>query len=136
MAKLHVIHCEDCGSPRLTKYANTKYCEVCRLARNLNFMKGQKFTCGVSGNKYAPIKRNQSVSLTCDPYSTPGGVTGECGVCNTKNARLYGEHVRVCVECLDSIEKRGLIYAALLSKQRQIIDGEYVIPEPEIPGDA
>lgn len=132
MAKLQIIHCEDCGSPRLTKYANTKYCEICRLARNLNFMRGQKFTCAVSKNRFAPIKRGQIVSLTCDPYALPGSVEGTCGICE-KDGKLYGEHVRVCVECLDSIDKREEIYGMLLLKQKLIKEGEIEIPEPELP---
>lgn len=136
MGKLHIIHCEDCGAPRMTKYGNTKYCEICRLARNLNFMKGQKFKCGVSGKRYAPVKRNQGVCLECDPYSTPGGPQGDCPVCGTDDTRLYGEHVRVCVSCMDSIEKRPTIYAALLKKQAQIKSGEITIPTPELPGEA
>ena len=96
-------------------------------------MEGQKFKCGVSGKKYAPIKRNQHVSLTCDPYSTPGGPTGHCGICDRDDQRLYGEHVRVCVECLDSFEKRPIIYNMLLLKAKNIREGRTVIPTPELP---
>lgn len=134
MGKLVIIRCEDCGAPRMTRYANTKYCEICRLARNLKFVGDRTQTCLLDKKVFAPIKRGQELSLTCDPYSTPGGVEGTCGICEQDGQRLYGEHVRVCTECLDDPKKRPTIYGMLLLKAKLIREGEIEIPEPEIPG--
>ena len=133
MGKLLVIHCEDCGAPRMTRYTNTKYCEICRLARNLKFVGDRTQKCLVDQCVFAPVKRGQELSLTCDTYSTPGGMEGTCGLCETEEARLYGEHIRVCTKCLDDPKRRPEIYGMLLLKQKLIREGEIEIPEPEIP---
>lgn len=133
MGNLHIIKCSDCGGPRMTRYANTKYCEICRLLRNLKFVGDAKSKCLVDKRVFSPIKRGQQLSLTCDPLSTPGGVQGTCGICDREDQRLYGEHISVCVECLDDPARRELIRAQLIQKQAAIIDGRIVIEEPVIP---
>lgn len=133
MGKLHIIHCEDCGAPRMTRYKNTRYCEICRLLRNLKFVGDATAKCLVDKRVFAPIKRGQQLSLTCDYLSTPGGEQGQCGICERDDQRLYGKHVRVCVECLDDPKKREAIRAQLIMKQKAIIEGRITIETPELP---
>lgn len=127
-----MIECEDCGTKRVTRYKNTKYCEICRLLRNLKFIGDRTESCLVTKKRFAPIKRNQQLSLTCDPYSTPAGHEGTCGVCDTEG-RLYGDNVKVCTECLDDPKQRGKIIAMLIQKQANIKSGRTVIPDPPMP---
>lgn len=133
MANWHIIDCEDCGAPRLTKYKNTKYCEICRLLRNLRFVGERTNKCPVDGSVFAPTNRNQLVSLHCDPYSPATQVKGTCGICHKEDSRLYGEHVSVCVDCMDDPKKRQTIYGQLLLKQKAIKEGRIVIERPTLP---
>ncbi len=132
MANLITIECQDCGSPRNTRYKNTKYCEVCRLLRNVAFVGSRTTKCLVSGKRFAPIARNQELSLTCDPYSTKAQVEGDCALCGNHTERLYGPNVGVCVECIDDPEKRNQIKAALIRKQAELKSGEAQIHIREI----
>lgn len=120
MAKWHRIECSDCGTVRYTRYGNTKYCELCRLIRNIRFVGDRTRKCGVSGKEFAPIDRNQLVSLECDPYARPGHPTGTCGECDTENTDLLGNMMHICFKCADDIKRRGKLYSQLLLKQRWV----------------
>lgn len=120
MASWNRIECADCSTVRYTRYKNTKYCELCRFLRNLKFIGERTKKCAVSEKPFAPIDRNQFVSLKRDPYSRPGGLDGECGLCNKKDVWLMGNMIHICRECVDDPNRRSEIIGLLLRKQEYI----------------
>jgi hypothetical protein len=117
----------------LTRRKNTKYCAICRLLKNLSFLKERTSKCLVCEKTFSQVSRNEQVCLACDPYSTPAAVEGTCGLCGTPSDRLLGEHIAVCVGCAQDPSKREVFRASLLKKQKAIKEGTVVIEvtEPE-----
>lgn len=133
MAKLLIINCVDCGWPRITARKNTKYCYVCRLARNLAFAKDRTFKCVDCGKTKLQVTRNEDLCKECDEYSTPEGVVDHCAFCERDDQRLLGNTTRVCVSCIHDPRKRSSIRTALKHKINAIKSGEVEIPELELP---
>lgn len=131
MAKLVLIHCSDCGWPRLTARRNTKYCYVCRLERNLAFIGDRMFKCIDCGNRRNQVIRNEEMCKVCDTFSTPENVVGQCGVCGEHEQRLLGDTVHICVKCIHDPAKRETIRVQLKRKREAIQKGEIPIPSDE-----
>lgn len=127
MASLRTIECADCGAPRKTRKANTKYCAICRLIRDLKYIDKATQKCIVCDNRFAPLQRGEEVCGKCDLVPAYGDPRGKCALCETDDARLVNKDVNVCRECSTDPEKRTLLRRALILKQQKIIKGEVVI---------
>lgn len=116
------ITCADCGQPYETARKNTKYCRVCRLARNLAFLKDSTYTCFVCSEEYAPLERQPEswrVCGPCEPRAWPHDHAGDCALCGEHSDRLIHEDIAVCRSCAFDPEKRPLMFKAILKKQRE-----------------
>lgn len=103
--KPHIIQCETCGSDRETKYRNTKYCHVCRIYHNLDFVGDKEQECYVCDRKFAPVTRNHTTCHQCDLRRRSYSVDGKCGICG-KEKVLWQEDIHVCMECATDPKKR------------------------------
>lgn len=133
MAKLTIIECADCGAPRLTKRKNTKYCRVCRLIRNIEFIGADTVDCLGCDTPFAPLKRGEDVCGKCAVAGPAGDPRGTCAFCEVENASLVDSNISVCRVCATDPTKRVLFKKALVKKQIAIRSGDVVIPPPEIP---
>lgn len=113
------IECKDCGSPFPTTRSNAKYCRVCRLYRNLVFLRDSTFECAACGTTVAPVVRDGWVCSTCDPTMGCSDVTGCCSLCSI-DAKLPYEELAVCEECLNSPDQRRLLVSALRAKVNRL----------------
>lgn len=108
--------CEGCSAPATAKRRNAKYCTVCRLVKNVMFIKDNSKKCWLCESKFAPLERNDVFCGTCDE-DAPRGNTGTCSLCQAE-AQLYRDDISVCVPCMKDPEQRPLLLRALRKKQR------------------
>lgn len=133
MAKAHIIECSDCGAPRLTRWKNTKYCFLCRLIRNLEFIGDKTTKCIVDDKVFAPIKRNDDLCGDCDVIPMFEGLRGVCAFCKEDDKPLVAPEVAVCIGCAKNPKYRKNVRKALIQRRAKIISGEIQIPRPELP---
>lgn len=112
---LTTIHCEDCGKPRLTGRRNTKYCRVCRLLKNINFIGDRTSECPRCKKRYAPVTRNDLMCGKCNPRIAQGKPTGICGFCKEEKD-LIDSDIKVCHGCATEPDNRLAFTIALLDK--------------------
>lgn len=133
MAAYRKIHCEQCGSPRLTRRANTKYCRVCRTFKNIEFIGDRKAKCIGCNGSFSPLLRGDDVCGKCTLTHASGDPRGECKLCGTDDAHLIDENIAVCEVCAYSNQKRGEFKKALLKKIRHRMAGTEALPEVDVP---
>lgn len=110
------IRCEDCGADYKTKRANTKYCRVCRLYRNLLFLKNRKKECPACGDQFAPLAMDDMVCGRCDIGRHY--VDGTCALCGDATSKQLHPDVAVCHPCATDPSRRPLLIRALAKKLR------------------
>lgn len=119
------ITCADCGHEYKTIRKNTKYCRICRLVRNLDFLQGTVYQCVGCGDEYAPLERTAKTWRTCLECSPRGWDTwshdhaGTCALCKKDTDKLIHPEISVCRRCAFDPEKREVLYKALLRKRRE-----------------
>lgn len=115
---MKTIHCSDCGQARKTRYSNTKYCILCRMARNLKFIGETILKCKACGEEFAPLKRGDIMCGKCDNIPAAGDPHGECGLCHSVAVPIVNEDIAVCHPCSTDPSKREIFTAALFQKRR------------------
>lgn len=121
---MRTITCADCSRERETRYANTKYCLVCRLARNLQFLGERTSQCIVCENRFAPLSRNDDLCGVCDNFPASGEPTGTCALCETIDIAILNEDVSVCKRCAKDPEKRVLFRKAVILKRQRAMESK------------
>lgn len=113
---MNEIICADCGAERQARNKNTKYCRVCRLSRNLVYLRKRQTTstCVLCDTKFAPLQVGDDLCAKCDyqPESAPVVV---CALCN-ESRRSIDNDIAVCLECAKDPEKRDVFLRALKKK--------------------
>jgi hypothetical protein len=94
---------------------NTKYCKVCRLYRNLEFVRERTGKCIACEKEHALTERKPFLCQSCQAIAGTGR-KGSCGVCGTEDTDLVPQELAVCVGCMDDPSKRGKILLGLLTK--------------------
>lgn len=112
---MKTIICEDCGKLRETAQSNTRFCRVCRLLKNLTWLKSRTAKCLVCECRFAPLERNAYLCPKCDPAERKDPPVGNCALCDTEG-ELVDTDVHVCMGCATSIDKRPIFHAALIKK--------------------
>lgn len=133
MAKPHVIKCSDCGAPRLTRWKNTKYCFLCRLIRNLEFVGDKQSKCIVCDQAFAPLKRGDDLCGHCDTIPLFEDCVGKCAFCKEDDQPLVGPEIAICIGCAKDGKIRKNVRKALLIRRQRIMSGFIKVPEPTIP---
>lgn len=120
------IRCEDCGSPYSTNRSNTKFCDVCRLLRDLRFIGPSTHDCWVCQTKFAPITLREEA---CAEHGYHPAKTGECECvyCHETRPRIRA-NLAVCVHCARSVERRPMFVKALAIKQRERQAANQLVP--------
>lgn len=112
---IHKITCENCGRERETRYKNTKYCLVCRLLKNLNYIGTRRQKCPSCGETFAPLHRNEVMCGKCNPKFAVGKPRGVCGFCEEEKDLIL-DSVRVCHPCATDPDNRERFLVALVQK--------------------
>lgn len=133
MAKPRIIHCEDCGAPRLTRWKNTKYCFICRLIRNLNFLSESPGKCLLCDKPFTKLKRNDDLCGECDETPMFKELLGHCAFCDEDERPLIAPNIAICIRCAKAPANRVKMKKSLLHKQKAIREGTITIPDPEVP---
>lgn len=107
--------CVNCGADITAKSKLAKYCSICRLHKNLMFVKGSTTTCDVCEDKYAPSERGQFCCTKCSSV-TDSVREGECKICGSEDYPLIWQDASVCVRCMDDPAKRPLIVRGLMKR--------------------
>lgn len=124
ISAMKTIICEDCGAERKTRYSNTKYCLVCRMARNLKFIAAATSKCGVCDKSFAPLKRGEVLCGECDDIPASGDPRGTCGLCKATDVPIVNEDISVCKPCSTDPEKRTELLAAVMMKRKLRKEGK------------
>lgn len=122
LAVMKTITCSDCGAERKTKYANVKYCLVCRTARNMKFLKETRATCVLCDEKFAPLKRGDEVCGKCDDITSAGDPVGNCGLCGDEEVPILYRDIAVCRPCSTDPGKRKDFRQRVLRKRKIQMD--------------
>ncbi len=108
------ITCQDCSAVRANvQYVNTRYCESCRLLRNLLFVGATIAECGECGNDFAPVARGDRWCGTCSFTGTPG----TCVLCKGEEAERLRPSIAVCKGCARDPKQRVRLVKALRKGQ-------------------
>lgn len=121
---LHTIKCENCGSPRLTRRKNTKYCRLCRILKNLEYLDTWEETCIACENRFAPLQRGEDLCGDCAIFPAQGDPKGPCAICHEQDARLMEANINVCQACSTKPENRKILIQSLKKKIVKIMKGD------------
>lgn len=114
MAEPRTITCESCRAEYETIRANTKYCALCRLDKNLRYIGSQLSDCWACNKKFAPLERGEdSCGECCYESEKPG--TAECGFCGDEKL-MVRQDVKVCHQCARDPKHRGKFMKAVRNK--------------------
>jgi hypothetical protein len=116
MAKTSIIQCQDCGADYETVRRNTKYCRVCRMFRDLAYLKALTRECISCDQKFAPLHREDILCGNCDPVTSKFHVEGVCGICQVQ-ATLLHKDIAVCKSCATDPGQRTVFIKALAKKR-------------------
>lgn len=129
---MNLIKCVDCGAERKAIYKNTKYCRVCRLSRNLDYLERlgwDSVKCVVCDARFAPMKRGDQTCPKCS-YLPQCAVVAPCGLCGTV-AQTVDKDIAVCYGCATDKKRRREFQRALKKKvylRKQTPDEELRLP--------
>lgn len=110
------IKCADCGAPRKTTQANTRYCRLCAAIRAIEYWTPDKARrCGEQKCKrrFVPTKRGDFACGHCD-YRRHRGT---CAICKGDDVPIWLEGIAVCLVCAKDPQARLTLIKALLKKQ-------------------
>lgn len=92
--------CERCGDEYRPPTQNTRYCPVCRIARDLSTMKeGFSKECENCNKEFFPIRRSYALCPDCTVIRHNG--EAECALCHQKN-RLAPGLQQTCIFCVSA----------------------------------
>ncbi len=109
------ITCQDCGAARRdVAYKTTRYCESCRLLRNLLFIGERTYQCTECKDNFAPIARGDRY---CGECSLGSNRMGECALCGAASSELLRPSIAVCTRCARDPKQRVRLVKALRKGQ-------------------
>lgn len=114
MPELRFINCADCGRQRATKRRNTKYCSLCRLMRDLQFVQARLHKCWLCEVRFAPIGGRDNACPDCMYVPKSFGVE-ECAFCHQAKPRANPE-IAVCHSCARDPKLRPKLINSLQRK--------------------
>lgn len=114
-AVVTTITCTDCGAERHNvQYRNTRYCESCRLLRNLIFLGDRTCTCSECAKEFAPTVRGER---WCGECSVSADI-GDCVLCQAADSELLRRTIPVCLRCAHDPDRRAVLIKGLRRGQR------------------
>lgn len=129
---MHYIQCQEegCGHWDLTAAKNTKRCYVCRLVRNLNFVKVRRAKCFSCQEPFCPIARDDQLCGRC-AFKSTGAQEIECVYCLQIRTSI-AKDISVCMCCARDPKYRNQFLGA--ARRRQLSRFEQGPgPQPELP---
>ncbi len=109
------ITCQDCGAARQdVAYKNTRYCESCRLLRNLLFIGERTYQCAECTNDFAPIARGDR---WCGHCALGSNRKGECVLCSSASSERLRPSISVCKACARDPKQRVRLVKGLRKGQ-------------------
>lgn len=135
------ITCMDCGAKRMARIRTTRYCRLCRFARNLEAyanpatQRNKIKDCCNCHKPFLPISRGDAL---CGPCSiAPLRLRGTCVNCEQPDSHLVHEEVPFCATCARTQENRWKLwsYVAELVRAQAALhraDAPQKPPEPPL----
>jgi hypothetical protein len=78
--------------------------------------------CIICDDEFFPPQRNYDpLCGECDNIRSNNFVTGDCGLCGTKETTLIHKDVAVCLPCTTSEAKRADYFRGIIAKQKSRI---------------
>lgn len=114
------IACADCGFEHEASNKTTKYCNVCRVFRDLAFVGTTTKNCFACGSKFAPIRRKDELCSNCD-YNHRVYGTGICALCKNE-ASLIRSDIAVCTDCMRDPDQRRTFMKAMAKKRVERVE--------------
>lgn len=116
MAK-RIISCEDCSHWEEVTAKNAKRCYVCRLARNLEFMRDRKGRCWLCEEQFCPTARDDQLCGKCC-ISLKSAQEIVCVYCRESKLSV-AKDIAVCVVCARDVKHRRKFLKAVTDKRSQ-----------------
>lgn len=113
--KTTIIACEGCQYSYDAVRRNTKYCDVCRLVRDLGYVAMATSNCWVCDAEFAPLFPKDEACGKHAYAPLRHGKT-ECVFCGD-TALAVRSDVAVCNICARNPEHRRKLYGSLIKKQ-------------------
>lgn len=116
-----VFNCADCDEPVETKYKTKKYCDLCRLFRDLTFLGLRKTKCLSCQEAFCPTNSNHKLCWECDFTAADKHPIGECRLCDASPRPLLSPDVLVCLQCTqDPAQREAFTRAVGYKRHAQI----------------
>lgn len=123
-----IITCADCGGPAKATNKRTMYCDLCRLARQVQWHDLRPSTCPLCSRSYiewagpGKTKMCGRCFIAARPGGTKDSVVAACAVagCNGgQEQRVFHEDLHICYTHLDDPAYAKSMKSAVPSKQRE-----------------
>lgn len=109
------IVCADCGAEAPARNKLAKYCDLCRLVRNVKFIGTGTRKCWACERDFAPRARNDVLCGSCE-LPPAHRVTGTCALCQAPGD-VFSQDIAVCLQCTKDPARRPIFLRALIKKQ-------------------
>lgn len=129
MAK-RFISCDDCSHWEEVSAKNAKRCHVCRLVKNLEFMRGRQAKCWLCEDKFCPVARDDQLCGKCC-ISLKSAEQVECAFCHLTRTSV-SKDIAVCVFCARDVQYRKRFLSSIGKKQAER-QAQPPGPKPEPP---
>lgn len=106
--------CQDCGTRFTTERANAKFCGVCRLLKNLDFINDFTVKCWQCDETMSPLERGDKTCGRCGYAPKKHGVA-ECVQCHEERPQI-AKDVPVCHKCAKHPDHRKWLLRAVRKK--------------------
>jgi hypothetical protein len=111
------IICADCGHEHTAASPRAKYCNVCRIWRDLTFVGDTTKACFGCGEKFAPVRRKDLLCSNCD-YNHTIYATGPCAICKASSTTTMRSDIAVCVDCMRKPGETRRLFVRAIHKKR------------------
>lgn len=116
--KTFPIECADCKHHHVAHSPKAKYCNVCRIFRDLAFVNSTTKPCFMCGDQFAPMSRKDMLCSKCDYTHLVHG-TGDCGLCKATSTSTIRSDIAVCLDCARDPKKRQIFSRAIAKKRAE-----------------
>ena len=122
IGRMKPINCSDCKQHFSPRRPNAKYCDYCRLARNLKYWMTRSTECWLCEKKFVPVDRdNSNICSSCQPAHTAAIHDVACHNCNEARKLIHPE-IRWCYPCAENpTSRRGLVKAVFRKQAERMV---------------
>lgn len=117
---MRTISCATCHATCQASRPNAKYCPLCRLLKNCEYVAEKTVDCWGCNKEFAPTYAKEILCGDCHVHGAPPAPV-ECAFCHeTKEPVITG--VKVCNRCARDPKLRRRFVGSLINRQRKNLE--------------